>query len=321
MAMPDSRQVVIACDHLIPDIWQMDSGIAGSGETIPWKIHPLRSAGMDKIIAQGRLLFAIAIAAFGVEHLVIARSGGTFLPVIPWVPANPILAYLVGTALVAAGVSIAVNAKTRLTTALLGIFFLACVVLLQIPKVAEKPLDIGFRTTFFETLSIGATALTLAAALPPASRGWQQFFQSGRYLFAVSSVVFGIDHLLIPRFIASLIPSWIPGPLFWAYFTGFGFIAAGICIAAKWMDRWAAALLGTMFLLWFLLLHVPRISSPPRSHNPDEWSSALIALALGGASWVMAWDSLHSSARTPQLSGAGEVKDSSSSLLPHRGLS
>jgi hypothetical protein len=54
------------------------------------------------------------------------------------------------------------------------------------------------------------------------------------------------------------------------------------------MDRLAAALLGVMFLLWFLVLHLPRVMSYPRSHDPDEWSSALIALAVCGASWILA---------------------------------
>jgi uncharacterized membrane protein len=104
--------------------------------------------------------------------------------------------------------------------------------------------------------------------------------------------VFGIDHFLLLRFIASLIPAWFPGALFWAYFTGAAFVAAGISIAIKTMDRLAAVLLGTMFLLWFLFLHAPRLMSAPRSHNPNEWSSAFIALGMCGASWIMAGDSL-----------------------------
>jgi hypothetical protein len=43
-----------------------------------------------------------------------------------------------------------------------------------------------------------------------------------------------------------------------------------------------------MFLLWFLLLHLPRVVSYPRSHDPDEWSSAFIALAVCGVSWILA---------------------------------
>jgi uncharacterized membrane protein len=119
-----------------------------------------------------------------------------------------------------------------------------------------------------------------------------KFLKSGRYLFAGSSVVFGISHFLVPRFIATLILAWIPGALFWAYFTGAAFIAAGFSVAIKLLDRLAATLLGTMFLLWFLILHAPRVLSAARSHNPNEWSSAFMALGMCGACWIIARASL-----------------------------
>jgi uncharacterized membrane protein YphA (DoxX/SURF4 family) len=48
----------------------------------------------------------------------------------------------------------------------------------------------------------------------------------------------------------------------------------------------AAALLGLMFFLWFLLLHLPRVVA--RLDNGNEWNSALVALALCGGSWFLA---------------------------------
>ena len=73
---------------------------------------------------------------------------------------------------------------------------------------------------------------------------------------------------------------------------GAGFIAAGVCIATRWMARWGATLLGTMFGLWFLLLHAPRILGFSKvagaPSNPNEWCSAFIALAMCGGSWIVA---------------------------------
>jgi hypothetical protein len=119
---------------------------------------------------------------------------------------------------------------------------------------------------------------------------------SAPYLFAMSSVVFGVTHFLIPRVIASLVPAWISGGLFWAYFFGTAFIAAGVTIATKWMARWGAFWLGIMFLLWFLFLHAPRVVIHPRA--PAEWSSAFIALGMCGGSWICAWHSLPKRERT-----------------------
>jgi uncharacterized membrane protein YphA (DoxX/SURF4 family) len=235
---------------------------------------------MGNIVRSGQLVLAIAIAAFGIQNLIFTH----------------LLAYLTGIALLAAGISIAVNKKAQLTAILLGILFLLLVLFTQISNVAASALDLGVRTVAFETLAMAGSALTLAGTVRPngdRSRGSGNFLDgliaSGPYLFAVSSVVFGIDHFLILGFIASLVPAWIPAPMFWAYFTGGALVVTGISIAIRWMDRWAAFMLGVMFLLWFLLLHAPRVMSAPRSHDPNEWSSAFIALAMCGGSWICAW--------------------------------
>jgi len=251
---------------------------------------------VDTIVKQGRLVFAIAILALGVEHLVCARFGQSVVPVIPWVPGHPWLAYLTGIALITAALCIAANKQARLAAILLGVLFLLCDFTLQLPKVVAHPLDISIRTGAFEILAICAAALALAGTLPAERRyppPWETvidaLIKSSLFLFAVCSVIFGIDHFLILGFIASLVPTWIPGSgMFWAYLTGAAFVAAGVSMATKWMGRWAGMLLGTMFLLWFLLLHSPRIMTYPRSHNPNEWSSAFIALGLCGGSWICA---------------------------------
>jgi len=252
---------------------------------------------MDKILRLGRPLFAVAIIAFGVQHFVWAQYTEATVPIIPFVPANTFLAYLTGFALLAAGLGIVANAKARLSAILLGFLFLFCVLALQISRVAAHPLDVGVRTCAFETLALCGSALMLAGTLP-AERSYPQpwgnavnkLIRSGRFLFAGSSVVFGIDHFLVLGVIVSLVPSWIPGSgLFWAYLTGIGFIAAGLSIATGWMARWGGFWLGLMFLLWFVVLHAPRLTSAPRSHNPHEWSSAFIALAMCGGGWISAW--------------------------------
>jgi uncharacterized membrane protein YphA (DoxX/SURF4 family) len=246
---------------------------------------------MERLWSSGRVAFGVAFVGLGLEQFVCAHTNEAVLPVLPWVPANPALAYLAGAFLLASGLALVSNFKLRLTGMLLGTFLVVCMLILQLPQALEHPASISIRTVVLEPLALGAAAWTLALSM---SRGQNQrqrrldrLLGAGRWLFAGSMIVFGIDHLLIPGFIASLIPPWFPGALFWAYFTGVALIAAGVSIAASRMDRWAATLLGTMFLIWFLFLHIPRLLSPPASHNPDEWSSALIALAMCGASWLM----------------------------------
>jgi len=272
---------------------------------------------MDRLFKSGRYVFAASIFAFGAENLMLAHLKQDVVPVMPWVPGFQPLAYLTGLALATAGICIAANLRPRLVSILLGLFFLVCAVAIQAPLVVAHPLDIGIRTTAFETLILCATSLILAGMLPAErfnSMKWERaedaLILCGRYLFAVSCIVFGADHLPIIAFIASLIPAWIPGPYFWAWFTAFGFLAAGLSIAANIWARWGAGMLGLMFFLWVLVLHGPRVVSYPRSHNPNEWSSALIALAICGGSWILA-ESL--GAEAPQ---AAPVRDRTAIPLP-----
>jgi hypothetical protein len=244
---------------------------------------------VGKIITMGQILFGIVVVAFGVENLVCAHLG-LKLPGVPWVPVNPFFAYISGAAFITAGMSIAANLHSRLMATLLGYLFLGFVLFRALPLVVAHPADWSVYGVLFEAVALGASAWTLVQVLPRASSRWESVLGkvavSGPYLFAVSLIVFGSIHFLIARFIASLIPAWIPGSLFWTYLTGTALVASGISIAIQKLDQWAGFLLGVMFLLWVLLLHSQRVSADP--HNADEWSSAFIALGMCGGSWIVA---------------------------------
>jgi hypothetical protein len=244
---------------------------------------------MGKIITKGQLLFGIVIAAFGVEDFFCAHYGLTVAGV-AWFPISPFFGYMTGIVLIVAGVSIAANIHSRLTAILLGYLFLAYVFFFNLPQIFAHPADWSVYGVLCEALGLGGLAWTLAQTLPPVDTRWESVLGkatvSGPYLFAVSLVVFGGIHFFVARFIASLIPAWIPGSLFLTYLIGAAFIAAAISIAVRRMDQLAGFLLGVMFLLFVVLLHSRRVAAD--LHNPDEWSSALIALAMCGGSWIVA---------------------------------
>lgn len=215
---------------------------------------------------------------------------GRYIQIIPWIPAVPLLAYLVGASLACTALCILTNFRARTAAIALGVFYLLSDLALLIDKLLLT------RTAIFEILALAAGALTLARTLPSAphtsSTLLDKFLQSGRYIFAICCVLFGVDHFIYFRFVASLVPAWIPGSgAFWTSLTGSAMIAAGISFAIKWLDLWAANLLGLMFLLIFLVLHIPRVMAQASLHNPDEWSSALIALAMCGVCWILGCDS------------------------------
>lgn len=108
----------------------------------------------------------------------------------------------------------------------------------------------------------------------------------GRIFVAVSLVVFGVQHFMYGGFVATLVPAFMPGRLFWAYFVGVAFLAAAAGILYKLMARPAATMLGVMFFLFVVLLHIPRIVG--NSSNGNEWTSGFVAMAMCGGAWILA---------------------------------
>ncbi len=108
----------------------------------------------------------------------------------------------------------------------------------------------------------------------------------GRVFVAFSLVVFGVQHFIYGGFVATLVPAFMPGRLFWAYFVGVAFVAAAAGIFVEMLERPAATMLGVMFFLFVVLLHIPRIIG--KSGDGNEWTSGFVALAMCGGAWIVA---------------------------------
>ena len=83
----------------------------------------------------------------------------------------------------------------------------------------------------------------------------------GPLFLAVPMAVFGADHFIAPRFVATLVPSWIPWHLFWVYVVGIALIAAALSIVAKKLSVLAATLLSAMLFSFVLLISGPNLAA------------------------------------------------------------
>ena len=244
---------------------------------------------MSKLFTPGRFLFAIAITAFGIQHLIFAATGAGLGP--PWTPVNHILAYALGALLVASGVGMMTGIQVQCAGFAVVLTALIRIALCYLPKLVATPRNPGPWTSAFELLAIGGASLVLLSPFTGTTFGrlseqpntWSHL---GRVLFGGSLVVFGVQHLMYGAFVATLIPAWIPGRLFWAYFVGVAFFAAALAIVTGRIASLAATLLGTMFFLWVVMLHAPRVVAA--LHNGNEWTSLFVALAMAGGSFVIA---------------------------------
>jgi len=108
------------------------------------------------------------------------------------------------------------------------------------------------------------------------------------YIFAISLIVFAVQHYLYAKFIASIIPSWMPAPLFLSYLVMIVFIITSFSILINIQQRYVALVFGCMFLFMFLLLHIPRVINKPDLET--EWTSMFIALGMSGIGFMLAFN-------------------------------
>jgi uncharacterized membrane protein len=134
-------------------------------------------------------------------------------------------------------------------------------------------------------LAIGLATIFLRGDWQKA-RGFDKLILFGPLFYAAPLAAFGTEHFTLTDAIASLVPSWIPWHLFWAYFVGACFIAAALSMVTRIQARLAASLLALTFFLFVALMDVPAWLQEPR----DRFSLALALreLSFGGGALALA---------------------------------
>jgi uncharacterized membrane protein len=124
------------------------------------------------MILFGRIVLAIAAIFYAIEHFLHPDfAPGVPLETIspPWLPFPSVLGYLAGVILLAAGISLLLNRKTRLAAASIGALMIALTLFLYLPVlvVAHGGSDINDAiNNVADTLLYAGVALALASALP-----------------------------------------------------------------------------------------------------------------------------------------------------------
>jgi len=127
------------------------------------------------LITVGRIVIAIAAIFFGIQHFLHPLG----LPGVPlekemplWVPARALIDYVTGAALLACGVSILLNVKTRIVAAVVGgwilltilvIYALVMISALSSPDIEVQVEGINY---FADTLFFAGVILAAASAAP-----------------------------------------------------------------------------------------------------------------------------------------------------------
>lgn len=249
---------------------------------------------MGIAIRLGRCLFGIGMLSLGMLNFAFAGPvlGLEFLP--GGLPAGKWWVYAMAVLLLAGGVCVMSDRlRPHRSAAALSVMLSAWFFLLQLPALITHVHDGNRWTTAFECLAICSASWVLTSilqnyAMGPLHRNGQPGYMGalGRYGFGISLPVFGVLHFVYWQYVASVIPTWIPGsPVFWTYFTGCAHIVAGVAILSGVQSRLAATMLGIMFGSWIFIVHVPRVIAGP--HIQSEWTSLCIAISLCGGAWLV----------------------------------
>ncbi len=106
----------------------------------------------------------------------------------------------------------------------------------------------------------------------------------GRVIFAVPFAIFGLMHIMKANAMAGMVPSFIPGGVFWVYLTGLALLAASVSIITKKQIVLASILLSSLLFIFVLTIHLPALIGG----NQMAMSGLLKDIGLGGAALYIA---------------------------------
>jgi uncharacterized membrane protein YphA (DoxX/SURF4 family) len=250
-----------------------------------------------RIVGFDQGLFAIASASVAVLSLAYGdfAAAGQSLPA--WIPWRETWIY--GSALLVLAASAGVCfSRTVLTSVVTIGAYEAVWAAICAPKILSEPFSVGAWYGFCEALTALVGAWILFAVLRRQSRGSQlpitgeRAVRTAQVLFGLTCVFYGWSHFAYADYTASMVPSWLPARLGFAYFTGLAHLAAGIGIIIGVLPGLAATLEASMMSLFGLLVWVPSFFAQPRpdwaAPPQNQWSELVVSLVLAASAWIVA---------------------------------
>ncbi len=248
---------------------------------------------MRKFTGVAPYFYGAAIAAFGIIQLVIQNFLSSFLPVPPTLPFRWLWMMLTSVVFILSGLTIVAGIWRRLGLVVAGMILAIFLLALQLPLLLMNLHNGNNWAIVFEGVMLTSGAFIIAAEWPGGvviSRRWDRTIDVlaivGHYLFALGLFVFSIQHIMYFDYILSLIPAWMPARLVLNYLVIIGYILCGVSMVIGRKVGLATSLLGMMFFLWVLLLHLPRAVG--KWNVETEWTSLFVALAVCGIAFSMA---------------------------------
>jgi uncharacterized membrane protein YphA (DoxX/SURF4 family) len=104
-------------------------------------------------------------------------------------------------------------------------------------------------------------------------------------LYGLAMLGFGFSHFAYLQLTAPLVPSWLLWPVFWAYFTGTAYLAAGVAVLTGILGRLAATLAAVQMAAFLFLVWLPKILDGNMSSF--NWGEIIVNVALVAGAWLV----------------------------------
>jgi uncharacterized membrane protein len=142
----------------------------------------------------------------------------------------------------------------------------------------------------FGMIGAGVAALVAGLLLGRArfhtATGADKALVLGPLFEAVALAAFAAEHSLAAQDLMSIVPPWLPGPLFWTHFVGAAWLAASISFITWLLVRWSAPLVALLFLIIVATIDLPNL--PMHANERLFWTLTLRELSFGGGAMVLA---------------------------------
>ena len=249
-----------------------------------------------RIASVGHAVFAATLIVLGILGLIKGDFVPIWQPVPMGVPAREVLVYLCAVISLACGAGLFWQRTAALAARVLLGWLVLWLLVFRVPDIFHAPAVLGSWYGFAETAVIVAAAWVLYAWFAAdRDRRWFYFADGdtcvriARVIFGLALIFFGASHFVYVNLTTPLVPGWLPAHLFWAYFFGCTYIAAGVAMLIGVYARLAAALVTVQMGLFTVLVWVPKVAEGQTSSVTGlSWSEFVVSWTLMVAAWVVA---------------------------------
>jgi hypothetical protein len=246
-----------------------------------------------RIASAGHAVFGATMIALGILGLSTRGLAPIWQPIPEGLAAREALAYLCAFVSLASGIGLFWWRAAATAARALFVYLLLWLLLFKGRFIFLAPTEEGSYQSSGETAVIVAGAWVLYAWFAADwDRRWLGFavgdkgVRIARALYGLSLIAFGLSHFAYLELTAPLVPGWLPAHVFWAYFTGATFLAAGAAVLVGVYGRLAAALSALQIGMFTLLVWGPIVAAGHIS--AQHWGEFVVSWTLTAGGWVVA---------------------------------